>query len=548
MKKIHYIFSMFYLLSISMVLCGCPVMPYQSGSLTVIITPPGAISAGAQWRVDNGLWQDSGSMVRRLSLGEHTVTFKAVSGWTSPQNQMVTIMPKKINTATGSYLSQTVTPGAIQVTITPAGAVSAGAQWQIDNGSWQNSGAVLEGLTEGKHILNFSAAYKWVKADSQLVTISANAPTIVTGTYAPLSTSFVVLGYNDLGMHCMGEDFSEFMVLPPYNNLYAQIIERGGEEPRIISGGVSVTYDIPANTTSADKTNFWDNAEQLLNVSLVPDTGLSGNSLSGSMVASGRNDWVATGIPITPINDAGQLDPYSMATITVMQGSIEVARTHAVVPVSWEMRCDLCHVPTGGGTVASNILTAHDTLHGTTLMQERPLVCGRCHAQPELGMEGNPSLRTLSSAMHTAHAPRMQMINLDVPCYACHPGIQTQCLRDVHYSKGHTCTFCHGDMTAVGDPGRRPWVDEPRCADCHTRTGFEFEQPGTLFRDSKGHMGIHCEACHGSPHAITQTITRRDNEQAITVQGSAGIIHDCTVCHVQTPDDPFAHRFQEGGN
>jgi hypothetical protein len=543
MSTMRYIFSISYLLSVCVILCGCPNVP-QYGSLTVKIAPAGAISVGAQWRVDNGLWQDSGNTVNALSLGEHAIHFKAVNGWTIPQDQLVTIMPKKTTSVTGNYLSQTANPGSVQVVITPVEAVNAGAQWQIDNSSWQDSGATVAGITEGKHIITFSAIYQWVKADDQVITVSASAPDTSIGTYTPLSTSFVVLGYNDLGMHCMGNDFSEFMILPPYNNLYAQIIERGGEEPRIVSGGVSVNYEIPANTTSANKTNFWNFTGQLFNVSLTADVGLTGNSLSGSMIASGRNDWVATGIPITPINDAGQIDPYSMATITVMQNGQEVGRTHTVVPVSWEMRCDLCHVPSGGDTVASNILTAHDTLHGTTLMQERPVVCGRCHGQPELSLTGNASLPSLSSAMHTAHAPRMQMINIDVPCYACHPGIQTQCLRDVHFGKGYTCTFCHGDMNAVGNPSRRPWVDEPRCADCHSRTGFEFEQPDTLFRNSKGHMGIHCEACHGSPHAITPTITRRDNEQAITVQGVAGIIHDCTVCHVQTPDDPFPHRFQ----
>ena len=32
-----------------------------------------------------------------------------------------------------------------------------------------------------------------------------------------VTTPMVVFGYNDLGMHCMNSDFSEIMVLPPFN-------------------------------------------------------------------------------------------------------------------------------------------------------------------------------------------------------------------------------------------------------------------------------------------------------------------------------------------
>ncbi len=100
-------------------------------------------------------------------------------------------------------------------------------------------------------------------------------------------------------------------------------------------------------------------------------------------------------------------------------------------------------------------------------------------------------------------------------------------------------------MMSVGDPSRTPWADEPRCGTCHARAGFEFEQANTLYRDSKGHMGVHCEACHGTPHAITPTATDRDNEQAITVQGAAGTINTCTVCHTSMPDDSFPHRLSD---
>ena len=97
-------------------------------------------------------------------------------------------------------------------------------------------------------------------------------------------------------------------------------------------------------------------------------------------------------------------------------------------------------------------------------------------------------------------------------------------------------------MEAVADPTRHPWVDEPRCDSCHQRAGFEFEQAGTLYRNSVGHSNVHCAACHGSPHAIWPTVRTEDNLQAEGLQGHAGTIDTCTVCHRQTPDDAFFHR------
>ena len=40
------------------------------------------------------------------------------------------------------------------------------------------------------------------------------------------SQQYIVLGWNDLGMHCANKDFSKIAVLPPYNNLQAQIIKK----------------------------------------------------------------------------------------------------------------------------------------------------------------------------------------------------------------------------------------------------------------------------------------------------------------------------------
>jgi hypothetical protein len=69
----------------------------------------------------------------------------------------------------------------------------------------------------------------------------------------------VVLGANDLGMHCADQDDSIFSVLPPFNVLHAQVIQRGStgsNAPRILSNNdVSVVYSAASNPSDPVGTN-----------------------------------------------------------------------------------------------------------------------------------------------------------------------------------------------------------------------------------------------------------------------------------------------------
>jgi hypothetical protein len=76
----------------------------QTGYLQVSISPAGAVSAGAQWQVDGGAFQSSGATVAGVSTGSHTVAFKAVSGWTTPVSQVLTVTANQTATATGTYV------------------------------------------------------------------------------------------------------------------------------------------------------------------------------------------------------------------------------------------------------------------------------------------------------------------------------------------------------------------------------------------------------------------------------------------------------------
>src|SRR5674476_897433 len=158
----------------------------QDGSLQVTLAPAGAVSAGAQWQVDGGAWQSSGATVSSLSVGGHTLAFKAVSGWTTPGNQTPTIIANQTTTATVTYVVQ---DGSLQVTLAPAGAVSAGAQWQVDGGAWQSSGATVSALSVGSHTVTFKAISGWTTPSSQTPTVNANQTTTATGTYVAVTSN-----------------------------------------------------------------------------------------------------------------------------------------------------------------------------------------------------------------------------------------------------------------------------------------------------------------------------------------------------------------------
>ncbi|MCG3125373.1 MAG: hypothetical protein CHACPFDD_00191 [Phycisphaerae bacterium] len=384
-------------------------------------------------------------------------------------------------------------------------------------------------------------------ASAALLTLAAFGVFAIAGdgpSNPQVNTPMVVFGYNDLGMHCMNPDYSEIIILPPFNTLHAQVIDRSEGEPDIVTEGVTVEYRVPSNTHSADKTNFWKFWPPQFGPPQPPNVGLTGSRMSGTMSPTGHNDWAVVGIPIVPTDDLGRDSPYPLATITVKKDGNVVARTQSVVPVSTEITCNLCH-NTPGISTATDVLRAHDRMHGTTLESQKPVLCANCHADNALGLPGQSGVPNFSSAMHSAHAPRMGGLGLAEVCYACHPGIRTQCQRDVHMSNGIGCSDCHGDMAAVGDPARNPWLEEPRCGSCHSRPGFEFEQPNTLYRNSVGHKNVHCAACHGSPHAITPTTTTSDNVQATLIQGYPGTINNCTVCHINGPPGQFFHKVDD---
>lgn len=448
-----------------------------------------------------------------------------------------------------------------------------------------------------------------------------------------------VLAFNDLGMHCADLDYSTFVILPPFNVVHSQVIERGAT-PRILDDTqVKLSYRAVTdaagsiNTTSQNqagavlKSNFWDTNPDtnntyvfdLFGINPSADEGLAfGQKMPGILAPYSANDaqpfnrfdtdkawFAADGVPILPLDDSGQQNAYPLMRVSAAipaTGEI-LASLDVVLPVASEADCQNCHA---WGQMAApinspidfimpddindpnsvlqaakhNILALHDAEHRTSLLNQKPVLCARCHYSAALDLTGTgPAGEQLnrpkmSEVMHHHHGGLTDTTGnqifptngtLEQTCYQCHPGKVTKCLRGAMGGAGIECVDCHGSMLAVGSKDREPWIDEPRCESCHSGDAIDnlgtirfsqawtgdidiatprladnkrfAENKDTLYRNSLGHGDVACEGCHGSTHAIwpNALASANDNVAANQLQGHAGTISECSTCHTSLP-------------
>ncbi len=168
-----------------------------------------------------------------------------------------------------------------------------------------------------------------------------------------------LLGWNNLGMHCMDSDYSVFSILPPYNTIEAQLIVGG----KLVTNGTgyTVTYQAVAdptgsfNSTAMGKGNFYTYAKALYGATLAPEGGLAGWSMPGTsntpqtMLFEPTNqpaagvvtpvNWLrAEGIPITPYDDAHSKNPYPLMRLIARNGggtAIATTTSCCRCPMKW---------------------------------------------------------------------------------------------------------------------------------------------------------------------------------------------------------------------
>lgn len=338
--------------------------------------------------------------------------------------------------------------------------------------------------------INLRGARGWIGAGATLIALVALGEWAAQGATVG-GTNWVLLGWNNLGMHCMDDDYSIFSILPPYNTLNAQLLWSRNGTTRLVTNGAgafTVTYEAVAdldgsrNATAVGKTDFWSHEHQMYGVDLPPDVGLAGKAMPGAANTPQAMDWetneawyVAYGIPITPWDDRGLKNPYPLMRVKAKRASdgAELASLDVVLPVSDEMDCRACH-GSGSGPAARpaagwvndpnrshdyrlNILRLHDDHHAPasnfvsaatalgystnglypTALGGTAILCAKCHASEALPGFGFADIPPLTRAVHALHAGVINPANglvMDATgnrsaCYQCHPGSDTRCLR-----------------------------------------------------------------------------------------------------------------------
>jgi len=385
-------------------------------------------------------------------------------------------------------------------------------------------------------------------SNSDTTSSSSNTTTTVTQN----KSNYMLTAWNDLGMHCMdGNDYSVFSVLPPYNNLHAQLKDKSGG---LITSGVTLTYeaiqgtDNKWNTNSLQasngtlKTNFWDYVGDLFGTTPNPNIGLRGNAVPSTTPANmtfntTQKWWEAEGIPLTPYNDDGSKNYYPMVKVTAKDSSGAVLTSiNTVLPVSDEMDCKRCHASTSSSNAAKptagwvnnsdvqkdykyNILRLHDEKHptavsvNTTALQAKgyrydnagleatalsgtPILCVACHksnALPGVGIE----LKAFTTAIHSKHAnvtdpltgSKLGDSTNRSACYACHPGAATKCLRG-----------------AMGDAKDSGGNAQMQCQSCHGHMSSVGASNREGWLDEPN-----CQACHHDGKRETSAIDPATN-------------------------------------
>lgn len=449
----------------------------------------------------------------------------------------LTVSPTSASVAVGQNAAVSVTNANGTVTATSSNTAIATVSYAAATST--SGTATIHGVAAGSATVTIR--------DS--VTSRSVAVTVTTATAA----NFTVIGWNNLGMHCVdGVDDSVFSILPPFNILNAQLVNKGTGQ--LVTTGVTLSYTATTdthgsiNTISSTKTNFWQYAATLFPpLAPAPDVGLTGTPMASLTPATMPFDtsfgyFEALGIPMTPYDDNKNVNYYPMVQVTAKDTAGNVlATTKVVLPVSDEINCLACHASTTSTNAAANaakptagwvfdpnpvtdwkknVLRLHDQMQATdgtyatalaaigrtgglynAALAGKPVLCAACHVSNALTEVGYPNgitgIEPLTQALHSTHATAvdpasgktLDALDNRTACYQCHPGSTTQCMR--------------GAMSTLLDSAGNLAIN---CQNCHGKMSNV---------GAAGRVGWfqtpNCQACHNNGQRLLSAVDANGN-------------------------------------
>jgi hypothetical protein len=332
----------------------------------------------------------------------------------------------------------------------------------------------------------------------------------------------VVMASNDLGMHCACPGAEKMLLLPPFNTLRAQVIERGGQSPVVLSDptDIRVEYDVienydplnPYKPIDSQKTDLRVDPYYSTWMEMMPKygfgsaenaqgaiQGLTGSMLAGEMTAQSEGWWEVIGVPAFPdISNSttqekimvdplggGKRNPYLTGEFKVYEQSSGalLASTTATVPVSFGGCCS-CHLQltadNGMDPNPDNSFALMGQLHerdsgiNFALLDPDgdgvtgPVRCSVCHWDPAMGESSPPggyvdpdtgTNLPVSQYSFSDVLHRWHVENSAVLSY--NPDLATDCY-ECHPSSEVMCYRGHHTGKTIGQDNHDVW-----CSDCH---------------------------------------------------------------------------------
>jgi hypothetical protein len=200
--------------------------PPNIGSLTINLSPSGAVSAGAQWRVDGGSYRNTGETATSLTPGSHTVSFKSVSGYTTPADKSVSVTSGANTIDSGTYNVITASTYTLMLNQDGVRGYIVNQPFGSGSGNIYNAGAVVQ-LTAnayfGYHFVSWGGDASGTANPTTITmngnkTVSANfaagnpnlGTVIVTIQPPEAAAAGVTWGFNDNDFRASGTSYSYY--------------------------------------------------------------------------------------------------------------------------------------------------------------------------------------------------------------------------------------------------------------------------------------------------------------------------------------------------